>query len=329
MAAQWFRWGSTHPKDFAPRIGRIPIRHLAPRQPEDRWPAKAFVGEVVPFEATVFREGHDELGVRLLLTVPNGTETRHPMVMRVRGTDRWHAEVRLDAPGTWVYRVRAFGDDWATWLHDAAIKVAAGHDVELMFPMGAELLLAGVPCAHRDQQRAQRHLPELGERLKAASDARLNRALTARPVASLTTKSEQVAVRVERTRAGVGTWYEFFPRSEGAKKRRDGSWTSGTFRTAAKRLPAVAAMGFDVVYLPPIHPIGHAFRKGPNNSPDAGPARPGQPVGDRLRGRAGTTRSTPTSAPSPTSRVPRRRPRRTASRSPSTSPCSAPPTIRG
>ena len=98
------------------------------------------------------------------------------------------------------------------------------------------------------------------------------------------TEGPRRTLRVERTRAGRGSWYEFFPRSEGARQHEDGSWTSGTFRTAAKRLPAIAEMGFDVVYIPPIHPIGRTIRKGPNNTLDGRPERPGLALGDRLGG---------------------------------------------
>ncbi len=263
----------------APVIGRIPIRHLSPRQPEDRWAPKAFVGEVVPFAATVFREGHDQLGVTLELTAPDGTAKQHPMIMTIPGTDRYSADIQLDLPGTWTYRVLAYSDDWATWLHNAEIKVPAGQDVELMFAMAGQLLKrAGRSTVAKDVAVAISNTKlSPAERLRATSDPRLLRALAAYPIASLHTWSETVAVRVERTRAGVGSWYEFFPRSEGAKKHRDGSWTSGSFRTAARRLPAIARMGFDVVYLPPIHPIGHSFRKGPNNTLTPGPHDPGSP----------------------------------------------------
>src|SRR5690606_37887596 len=101
------------------------------------------------------------------------------------------------------------------------------------------------------------------QRLQVATDRRLVAQLQRHPVRSLVTESETALLVVETSRAAVGAWYEFFPRSEGAKRLRDGTWKSGTFRTAAKRLPGVAAMGFDVVYLPPIHPIGHSHRKGP------------------------------------------------------------------
>ncbi|WP_297603927.1 alpha-1,4-glucan--maltose-1-phosphate maltosyltransferase [Microcella sp.] len=265
------------------------MRHLSPQQPENRWPSTAFVGEVVPFAATVFREGHDVIGADLALVAPDGTTTTHAMSMRAAGTDRWHVDVQLEQPGDWQWWVEAYSDDWATWLHAATVKIAAGVDVDLMLVAGAQLL-----------QRASARATEAGDataatvltaartamgtktltasaRLAVATDARLSAALARHRPTSLHTLSERLTLRVERTRAAVGSWYEFFPRSEGAKKKRDGSWQSGTFATATKRLPAIAAMGFDVVYLPPIHPIGRVNRKGPNNTLTPGPHDPGSP----------------------------------------------------
>jgi starch synthase (maltosyl-transferring) len=264
--------------DYEPRLGRIPIRHLSPQQPENLWPAKAYRGEVVPFEATAFREGHDELGVQLLITDPAGIEHVHRMRPVAPGTDRWRADVQLDLEGTWIWRVRAFMDEWATWHHNAAIKIPAAIDVPLMLQIARGLL-------ERAPQRAvvKQALAALDAGLTPAEvwrildDPKLDEAIAFRPIASLTTDSEPLQLRVERSRAGVGSWYEFFPRSEGAKLARNGTWTSGTFRTAAKRLPAVAAMGFDVLYLPPIHPIGTSGRKGPNNTLTVGPHDPGSP----------------------------------------------------
>jgi len=266
-------------REFTPRIGRIPIRHLTPAQPEGRWLPKAFSGEVVPFGATVFREGHDLLGAELVLTDPSGATTVHPLAPGAPGTDRWTVHVPLVALGEWSYLIRAYSDDWATWLHNAEIKVPAGIDVELMFAMAAELLQrTGRLKIFTDATAALLDTTlSPAARLKVATDPRLSKAIAARPIRSLVTESETVRLRVERDRAGYGSWYEFFPRSEGAKANKDGSITSGTFRTAAKRLPAVAAMGFDVLYLPPIHPIGRTFRKGPNNTLVAGPNDPGSP----------------------------------------------------
>lgn len=260
------------------RIGRIPIRHLSPQQPENRWPAKSFVGEVVPFEATVFREGHGIIGAELLLTDPHGTTTTHPMRLMAAGTDRWRAERRLTDTGAHRWRVRAYADDWASWLHAATIKIGAGDDPALVFAMGAELL-ERVPGKTAADARAALldAASSPADLLKVATDRRLVAQLARHPIRSLMTESEELTLVVETARAAVGAWYEFFPRSEGARRLKDGTWKSGTFRTAAKRLPAVAAMGFDVVYLPPIHPIGVSHRKGPNNSTVAGPHDPGSP----------------------------------------------------
>jgi len=274
-------------------LGRIPIRALRPRQRENLWAANSYVGEVVPFEATVFREGHDLLHVELELTDPAGATTTHRMREIAKGTDRWCSQVRVDAVGTWRWRVRAASDDWATWLHAAEVKVAADvspDDIDLLFAMGVELLKRGSGKVFADAARA---MADAGltpaARLKVATDPRLVKALAASPLLSLVTESDVQPLRVERARAAVGSWYEFFPRSEGAVKNADGSWTSGSFRTAAERLPAIAEMGFDVVYLPPIHPIGVAYRKGPNNSPTAGPHDPGSPwaIGGFLPGPGG------------------------------------------
>jgi starch synthase (maltosyl-transferring) len=264
---------------YTPAIGRIPIRHLRPQQPEGRWAAKAYAGEVVPFSAVAFREGHDQIGANLVLTSPTGAETIHSLYPGAPGTDSWVGAALVDSPGAWSYYIEAFTDDWATWLHNAEIKVPAGIDVELMFAIGLELLArAGASPAVADAAAAFADTSLSPEaRLEAASAPPLIEVLDAQPIVSLVTRSEVLPLRVERARAGLGSWYEFFPRSEGAKRRKDGSWQSGTFRTAAKRLPAVAAMGFDVVYLPPIHPIGRSFRKGPNNTLTAGPNDPGSP----------------------------------------------------
>jgi starch synthase (maltosyl-transferring) len=268
---------------YEPKLGRIPLRQLSPQQPEYLWPAKAFVGEVVPFQATVFKEGHDAIGVDLLLTDPAGMQSVHRMSELGEGTDRWQVEVLLDSPGDWSWSVQAWQDEWATWLHVAEIKVPAGIDTQVTLATGAQLLARASAAAPdnkvlKDASKgmASKSLAPAA-RLKMAADPRVTEAIERQPLASLLTLGFPLTLRVERTRAGVGSWYEFFPRSEGAKRTKNGTWTSGTFRTAARRLPAVAGMGFDVVYLPPIHPIGTSFRKGPNNSTEAGPGDPGSP----------------------------------------------------
>jgi starch synthase (maltosyl-transferring) len=269
----------TVPAPFQSKIGRIPIRFLRPQQPENRWPAKAYAGEVVPFSATVFREGHDQIGAALVLTDPAGAETRRVLQAGAPGTDSWHTSAVVPTPGAWRYRVEGYTDDWATWLHNAEIKVPAGIDVDVMIAIGLELLGRATQAPVVTDAAAVLSDTTLSpvDRLAAATEPALTAHLDSHPLHSQVTRSEERVLRVERARAGFGSWYEFFPRSEGAKQRKDGSWVSGTFRTAAKRLPAVAEMGFDVVYLPPIHPIGRSYRKGPNNTLDAGPNDPGSP----------------------------------------------------
>ncbi len=268
---------------YEPTTGRIPHRLVSPRQPHDRFAPKAWVGEVVPFRATIFAEGHDLLGAEIVLTDPHGTHTSHRMRSIASGMDLWETMALIGEPGEWSFRIRAWRDDWASWIRAASLKIPAGVDVDVTLDTGALLLTRAAKQhpRHRAIPAALAVLTDTArtpdERLEAAREAKLTALLDAAPLASLTTTGDSHPLRVERTRAGVGSWYEFFPRSEGAKRHKDGRWTSGTFATAARRLPAIADMGFDVVYLPPIHPIGTSFRKGPNNSLDAGPNDPGSP----------------------------------------------------
>lgn len=262
------------------------MTRITPAVPDPRWHPKAFEGEVVPFRATVFREGHDRVGAMLVLTSPSGEVRRERMAPLASGTDRWEALVRLDELGEWHWHVTGFDDEIATWRHDAAVKIDAGVDELLMFEIGARLLdraaaEAARPKAVRTRlaglaEQLRDPVASVADRRHLVDDPRLAE-FDARPLARLASDSAEHTILVERRRAGVGAWYEFFPRSEGARRLKDGSWRSGTFRTAQKRLDAVAAMGFDVVYLPPIHPIGVTNRKGPNNTLTPGPHDPGSP----------------------------------------------------
>ncbi|MFE2416664.1 alpha-1,4-glucan--maltose-1-phosphate maltosyltransferase [Streptomyces hokutonensis] len=263
-------------------IGRIPVRDVRPAVESGARPAKAVVGETFEVTATVFREGHDTIGVNVVLHDPDGRPGPWtPMRELAPGSDRWGAEVTPDAPGRWSYVVEAWGDPIATWRRAARIKIPAGVDVGLMLEEGAELharAATGVPegparaavLAAAETLRDD-SLP-VGTRFVAALTPAVQGALERYPLRELVTASEPRALLVERERALYGSWYEFFPRSEGTAAE-----PHGTFRTAARRLDAIAAMGFDVVYLPPIHPIGTAFRKGPNNTLSAGPEDVGVP----------------------------------------------------
>ncbi|GGU00056.1 alpha-1,4-glucan:maltose-1-phosphate maltosyltransferase 1 [Streptomyces lateritius] len=270
-----------------PLMGRIPVLDVRPLVDCGRRPAKAVAGETFMVTATVFREGHDAVAANVVLRGPSGRPGPWtPMRELAPGTDRWGAEVTPDAEGHWTYTVEAWSDPVATWRHHARIKIPAGIDSELVLAEGAEL-----------HERAAKGVPKKGggrEAVLAAADAlrdgsrpaaaRLAAALTPQvtetldrhPLRELVSSSPALPLQVERERALFGSWYEFFPRSEGVKKVR-GKTVAGTFRTAAERLPAIAAMGFDVVYLPPIHPIGTTHRKGPNNALSASPSDVGVP----------------------------------------------------
>lgn len=267
--------------------GRIPLSAERPSTPDPRFDPSAFAGEVVPFRVRAFREGHDLIGVQLRLTSPDGSESLHRLSAHEDGLDTWGVLVTLLAQGMWSFRFETFADRYATWRHAAELKIPAGVDVALMREIGA--ILFEDAAAEKDRPAAERRLlteqaallrtPATDDEaaLAVVHDERVAAAFAARPLGELWTLGATHDLLVERERAGVGAWYEFFPRSEGAKRRADGTIEPGTFRTAMDRLPGVAAMGFDVLYLPPIHPIGRTHRKGPNNTLDAGPADPGSP----------------------------------------------------
>ena len=158
----------------------------------------------------------------------------------------------------------------------SATVIREGHESIEVFAL---LFDPAAKLASRTQMRAVHDVPDRYEVELAASRTGLWHFAIEATSGDLTSTSERYPIRVERERALYGSWYEFFPRSEGAKRNTDGTITSGTFATATKRLPAIAAMGFDVLYIPPIHPIGHAHRKGKNNSLTASATDPGVPWG--------------------------------------------------
>ncbi|MBD2758368.1 alpha-1,4-glucan--maltose-1-phosphate maltosyltransferase [Yimella sp. cx-573] len=269
-------------------IGRIPVQNVSPAVDGGTLPTKSVVGEQFDITATVFREGHDAVNASVVLTDPRGNTTQVPMVCTNPGLDAWVCTVSADAPGWWSYRVEGWSDPYGTWKHDAEIKVAAGVDVELMLEEGALVLeRAAAQDGHADTGRRaltdaiaslRDESKEPGERLAAGTATDVVAAMAANPLRDAVSPSATYTWWVERERALAGAWYEIFPRSEGAEfDETTGKWRTGTFRTAMKRLPAIAAMGFDVVYLTPVHPIGSINRKGPNNTLTAGPDDPGSP----------------------------------------------------
>jgi starch synthase (maltosyl-transferring) len=267
-------------------VGRIPVLDVTPVVEHGRYPAKAVVGEVFPVTALVFREGHDQLGADVVLTGPDGAR-RPPVRMRETGTEvsRMVANVAADAEGAWTFTIESWSDPLTTWLHAAGIQIRADVDVELMFTEGVlllERLVTNLKNAERKTVTAA--IKALGDdsrpveaRLAVAESPELAAVFAAHPLRDLLTVEGPYPLQVDRQRALYSSWYEFFPRSEGATIDAKGRVHSGTFATAAERLEAVAAMGFDVLYLPPIHPIGEVNRKGPNNTLTPGPDDPGSP----------------------------------------------------
>ncbi len=280
--------------------GRIPIEDITPAVACGRYPSRAVIGEYVPIGATVYREGHDLVGANV---VWKGPDNRRRRFLRMEPgpawTSRWYAEVVPDSPGRWTFAIEAWSDPYATWRHNVEVKIEAGQGaIEL-----ANDLADGVSLMQRASQSiiriggdaARDHRGSLAEAARALGDAslpleqRVKQALDLAPLLheiplrELITRSPTHVMWVDRPRALYGSWYEFFPRSEGAvvpdptHPESIQTPVHGTFRTAAERLPAVADMGFDVVYLPPIHPIGEVNRKGPNNTLHAGPDDFGSP----------------------------------------------------
>ncbi len=278
-------------------IGRIPILDVEPLVDGGQRPAKAVVGETLQVSATVFREGHGAIGAGVVLRSPSGE--RDPlrlMTQQAPGTDRWAADVTVgQETGLWRFHIEAWADPIESWRHDAMIKVPRGQDVELMLAEGALLYeraarnIAVAPGSWRrasaksalksvvTRLRDQSLTP--WDRLRVVDEPAVKAALEDWPLRDLVTRSKPYTICVDRERALYSAWYEFFPRSEGAELDPAGERepVSGSLRTAAKRLDAIAAMGFDVVYLPPVHPIGTSFRKGRNNTLTAQPGDPGSP----------------------------------------------------
>ncbi|WP_134322979.1 alpha-1,4-glucan--maltose-1-phosphate maltosyltransferase [Cumulibacter soli] len=274
---------------------RFAIIDVSPTVDSGRFPLRGIPGQRIEFAATAFREGHDALGATLVLRRGEAEQVTARMRPGAPGTDRWHAAVDLPGEGAWEYYVEAFSDPWATWLHAIEAKRNAGQDAselanDLATGVGLLRRAAEVPSAHADALRAA--ADQLADTSRAVSD-RLRLALSEpvttamydEPVRDFVTASPMYRLWVDRPRASVGAWYEFFPRSTGGTAS-DGTVVHGTFATAATELVRIAQMGFDVVYLPPIHPIGEVNRKGPNNTLVAGAADHGSPwaVGSRFGG---------------------------------------------
>lgn len=272
---------------------RLGIDNISPVISHGAYPAKGVVGQVFPIAATVWREGHDAVSATLIVRRPAGTEGGRAKITMVEETgpdanpDRRHAMFIPDVPGMWTFRVDAWSDPGATWFNAITKKVNAGQGAEQLandLEIGAQYLsraaekaarshkadVAAAAAALRDES-----LP-LEQRLAPAFSETVQESLRRRPIRELVTRGVEYQILVEPVTSAVGAWYEFFPRSTGGWDA-DGHPVHGTFATSENELPRIAQMGFDTIYLPPIHPIGEINRKGKNNTLTPTPEDVGSP----------------------------------------------------
>jgi starch synthase (maltosyl-transferring) len=265
------------PPDAIDGRRRVVIEGIVPTVDDGRFPVKRVLGDRLVIEADVFGDGHD-LVVATLRHRPPGADGWHEIPMTSIYNDRWRAEVELSALGRHAYTIAGHIDHFGTWRHDLDKRLAAEQDVTVDLRIGARLVAEAAERAGgadaRRLTRLARTLEGGGRRAVAAATSDDLAELMARhPDRRHETQREPpLEVEVEAVIARFSTWYELFPRSTSTEEGRH-----GTFRDVIARLPYVAELGFDVLYLPPIHPIGAAHRKGPNNATEAGPGDPGVP----------------------------------------------------
>lgn len=276
---------------------RVVVESVAPEIDCGRFPIKRVIADVVEVEAAVFGDGHDQIAARLL----HRREEQSPekqrkdenawtvVPMKPLGNDRWLASFVVPAAGRYRYTVEGWVDHLGTWLADLLKRIQAGQDIEVDIQIGLDLIAEAARHAPGAEADRIRHWMRL---ISQATDAdERNAAIFNEDFADLarshpdpkriTRHGKELAVVVDRRKAEFSAWYEVFPRSCSSEAGRH-----GTFRDLEQRIPYIASMGFDVLYLPPIHPIGTAFRKGRNNAPAAQPGDVGSPwaIGSREGG---------------------------------------------
>jgi starch synthase (maltosyl-transferring) len=256
---------------------RVVIENVTPRVDDGAFPIKRIVGDTVIVEADVFTDGHDAISCVLLYKQEGDSQwTEAPMEALVN--DRWRGSFRVPKMGRYLYTVSAWIDRFKTWSRALKKRVEADQDVTIDLIIGAELIAAA--GQHASPQEVSWHAI-YAESVRAGGPDGIARAVSAELAGLMQRNAErrfaciyerELGVLVDRERARFGAWYEMFPRSTSPVPGRH-----GTFKDLEARLPYVASMNFDVLYLPPIHPIGRSFRKGRNNSTTASPADPGSP----------------------------------------------------
>ena len=292
------------------QFGRIAVMDVTPNEESGRFPARVELGEPFKVTAQVFIEGRTKVGATAIVRNHRGKEMqRLPMTCTNPGLDRWevmftcgeHSDVKPWQPefaaikrqlGEWSVTIEGWEDTYKSWLHDAAIKVKVNDDVENALESGAQLLERWAKTADAKLSAAQRKtLVAAAATMKDTSLTPEDRlaAATSEPVAQLhltnplrdgVSPSQPQRFLVQRPESSFAAWYQFFPRSEGAYVDPEtGKIVQGTLKTSVSGLERAKAEGFDIVYLPPIFPIGKTNRKGRNNALEAGPDDPGSPFG--------------------------------------------------
>lgn len=258
---------------------RVIIEGIEPEVDGGRFAAKGIVGQPVHVEAHVLADGHDEL-VAILKHRAKGERNWREVPMSLRWNDEWYAEFVPEKIGQHQFTVMAWVDHFATWRRDLGKKIAADQDVSVDVLYGLQLVVHARKRATGDVRKQLADVAHAVEathdtktRIEILMDLSLGELMSRLPDRkAVTTYGKEVPVWVDRPKAGFSTWYELFPRSWGAVPGKH-----GTFRDLEAKLPHLASMGFDVLYLPPIHPIGRAFRKGRNNRLAAEVTDPGSP----------------------------------------------------
>lgn len=256
---------------------RVVIENVKPEIDAGRFPIKRTAGERVAVEADLFADGHDLLAAVLKYRRKKDEQwTEIPMAPL--GNDRWRAGFTVEEIGRYLYTIEAWVDRFGTWREGLAKKIAAGQDVSQDLLMGAMLVeRASKRAAGDDRKKLESHAAALrfdgGNKIARDAGDDLIRLMEKYPDRRFAARYERdLGITVDRERARFSTWYELFPRSFARKPGAHGG-----FKDLEKILPYVASMGFDVLYLPPIHPIGRANRKGKNNALSAAPGDPGSP----------------------------------------------------
>lgn len=258
---------------------RVVIESVLPQIDCGRFPIKRIVGEKVVVEADVFADGHDHVACQLVYGLENDKAAQSSPMTAI-GNDRWRGEFSVLQVGRYEYTIEGWIDRFTTWRGDLIKRMDAGQNVHMELLIGAQLIEDAATRAKGEDaellRRSARRLrdgKDEGLRKNAALDGELLSAVLRYPERHLVTQFEKrLAVVVDREKARFAAWYEIFPRSCAPEPGRH-----GTFLDCAAKVPYIASMGFDVVYLPPIHPIGQTFRKGKNNSVSAQPGDVGSP----------------------------------------------------